>query len=113
MAKKKNRKKRSFTVPLAIVAPVVAIPFVPSREGWASPLQDAQEGKWKAIGAHIINGFVPFYEVHDPDNFAGKFGLHIPRYLAMILGGTLVHMIASKLGVNRAIASSGIPFVRV
>lgn len=111
--RKKKRGKRGFTVPLSIVAPIVAIPFVPSKEGWASPLEDAQKKNWKAVGAHLVNGFQPFFEVQDPNTFKGNFGFHIPRYIAMLTGGVLTHMVASKLGINRAIGRAGVPVIRV
>ena len=113
MARKKSRKKRSFTIPLTIVAPIVAIPMVPSRSGWASPLNDAKAGRWTSVGAHLVNGFQPFFEIDNPVTFAGKFSLHIPRYLAMIVGGVISHKIASFLGVNRALGRAGVPVVRV
>lgn len=111
--KKKNRKKPGFTVPLTIVAPIIAIPLVPSRDGWASPMEDAKNGDWKAVGAHLVNGFQPFISIINPRYGYTKFELHVPRYLAMILGGVIAHKIASKLGVNRALGRARIPFIRV
>jgi hypothetical protein len=35
------------------------------------------------------------------------------RGLSPIIGGILVHKLASKFGINRAIARAGIPFVRI
>lgn len=113
MTKKNKRKKPGFTVPLSIVAPIVAIPLTPSIDGWAAPVNDAKAGRWHAVGAHLVNGFQPFYQVNDPITFQGKWGLHVPRYLAMICMGVVTHIGASKLGINKALAGARIPFIRV
>jgi len=64
--------------------------------GWKSALNstgswftgyDANTGKWSA--KNFIYGAVP------------------------VIVGMIVHKVAGKLGVNRALASSGIPFIRV
>jgi hypothetical protein len=48
---------------------------------------------------------------------AGSGGLWEPKHLASglfpLLGGIAVHKLASKMGVNRAIAQAGIPILRV
>lgn len=111
VARKHRRRKGGFTIPIAVVSPLVAIPFVPAKQGWSSPLQDALKGNWNAVGAAMVNGFNPFVEVET--NGQLKFGLHLPNYLAMLVGGYAAHWIAGKMGINRALGRAKIPVIRV
>jgi len=92
----------------------------------------------KRISLAVLAGFVPLaMEVHnayktEPDDFLNRAGHNVTAALTgfdtydkkfhfghmkngalPILAGFMIHKFAGKLGINRAIASAGIPFVSV
>jgi len=92
----------------------------------------------KRISLAVIAGFVPLalevvnaYKT-EPDDFINRAGHNVTAALTgydtydkkfhlghmkngtlPILGGFMVHKLASKLGVNRAIAAAGIPWIGI
>jgi hypothetical protein len=102
MARTKLRKhgKKSFTLPLAIVAgaaPAVATTYNGFRAGGIS-------GAGKELAGCMI-GF---------DAYANTWNFGKTRWgLQPLLGGMLVHKLASMVGINKALASAGIPFIRI
>lgn len=101
MARKgKNHKRPSMTIPLGVVAGF--IPLVANtvgrfqREGW--------NGAMREISADTIG----------LDPASGVFNIKwMMRGTAPIIGGIMVHKLASILGVNRAMARAKIPFIRI
>lgn len=97
---KKGPKKRKFTLPLAVVA------------GFAAPgikIWEARGGGLSGVtreAGRILTGV---------DFWSGQFNFANTRYgLWPILGGMLVHkLVGGVLGVNRMLASAGIPFIRL
>jgi len=91
-------RRAKFTLPLAVVAG-----FVPVGVGlWQ------RRGSSQAMADYLQQGFTGI----TPGT--GTFNLANLRYgLGPIAAGFGVHMVASKLGINRAIARAGIPFIRI
>jgi len=87
--------KKRMTLPMAVMAPVVA--------------QAVRSGKMLMAGD--TSGLVWDYSGY------GKDGKFYPSALLRTYGplavGFAVHWAASKLGINRAIAKAGIPIVRI
>lgn len=94
---KKGRRhgRRKMTVPIAIAAPVLAMGYdiaTKAMSGNVAGLKGTYTGVWEN----------------------GKFnaGQVIETY-GPLAAGAIIHIAASKLGVNRAIASAGVPLMRV
>lgn len=103
MAKSKEnnkRKSKQMTIPIAVVA------------GFSIPAAKAWEGfKGSGISGAVamlsrgFTGYAPWAGTWDYRDL--KMGL-LP-----VIVGMAVHKVASALGINRALASTGIPLVRI
>jgi len=91
--------KRGFTLPIAVVAG-----FLPEVMGAV-----AQAPNGPRAVAEFVSESLTGWSINQNRWYPQflRFGL-VP-----ILGGIGVHMLASKLGVNRMIARAGVPFVRI
>jgi len=101
MAKKKTRRRKNgFTIPIAIIAPMGLV-------GWNTALYAQNQGVDVALDK--LGYWFTGYSVKDADWkwWRMKGGLF------PLLGGTLVHKAASKLGLNRALAQAGVPWLRI
>lgn len=103
MAKSKvvaRRRRKAFTIPISVVLPTGYVLYNSALYAINQSPQVALEKttKW-FTGYSLETGRWSF------DNL--KFGLF------PILGGLLAHKIASKLGVNKAMASAGVPWIRI
>lgn len=103
MAKKKTtRRRKSFTLPIGIVAPLGI-------------------SAWKAIGVYqstnsFESAFRNYFAYYTgfTGNPAKTFEWEYMKYGLLPLGlGLIAHKLAGKLGLNRAIASAGVPIVRI
>jgi hypothetical protein len=97
---KKEHHARSFTVPLATVAGLVA--------GLSSTIQRAQTQDFGATArefGRVMTGF-------DSQDGSWDFG-RLKFGLLPILVGVSISMLASKFGLNRRIARTGLPVIRV
>jgi hypothetical protein len=102
MAKSKGRRKgKSFTLPLAVVAG-----FGPLA---GQMVYGYKTGRGiEGIGHYALAALTGF------DSQTGSFGVgRMSKGLFPIIGGLLVHKLAGKLGINRALGQAGIPFVRI
>lgn len=102
MAKKKrSRRSKSMTLPLAIVAPLGM--YVVERG------QDLANGvEPSLVGDRVVQHFTG-YSIK-ANNFDWP---RLKQGLLPVTVGILVHKMAGRLGINRAIASAGIPYIRV
>ena len=103
MAKRaKVHRKKSFTLPIAVVAG-----FVPPAIDLLDTWRGTSEGpKAVAIEAcRIFTGLDYWSMQWQPTRL--KWGLF------PVVGGVLVHKLANKLGVNRLLAQAGVPVIRV
>lgn len=97
-AKSKGRRRPRMTIPMAVVGG-----FVPTAIGVWARRENPTE-----IGAFLQRGWTGV----EPST--GKFNLANLRLGAVpVLAGFIVHILASKFGVNRAIARAGIPLIRI
>ena len=96
-AKKKGKHRRTkFTLPLAVVAG-----FVPVGVGLWN-----RRGSSTEMGNFLQAGFTGMSN--------GQFSLgNFKMGLLPVAMGFVAHSIASKLGINRAIARAGIPLIRI
>jgi len=94
---KKVRRKKSMTVPLAVVGG-----FVPTALGVWNRRSSAT-----AIGQYLQAGWTGV-------DSTGHFNLANLRAGAIpAIAGMIVHMLASKMGINRMIAAARIPLIRI
>lgn len=103
MAKKsKHRKKRGFTVPIAVAAG--------ASVGIANVLNAIKPGVpiGTAISFEASRAYLGFNTISNTWNMGDMWRGTFPLFI-----GLGVHKVASKLGVNRMLASAGIPIFRV
>jgi hypothetical protein len=109
MAKKRTIRRRYFpsrrthskakmTIPIAVVAG-----FIPTAVGIWNRRSSGQ-----AIADYLQQSFTGITPGTSQFSFA-----NLKTGLMPIAAGFGVHMVASKLGINRAIARAGIPFIRI
>ena len=98
--KKKSRNHKKLTIPVAVLAG-----FLP---GATASISDFSTYGMKGAGVMIARRYIGF------DSKSNRF---IPSLMwggtFPLLLGLIVHKAAGMLGVNRALAYAGIPFVRV
>jgi hypothetical protein len=97
---KRHHSKRKFTLPLSVVAG-----FCPGVSyAWAGYKSAGFTGATNNL-AYAFGGF---------DAATGKFNMAgLYRGTIPAVGGFIIHMIASKFGINRQLSRMGIPIVRI
>jgi len=99
-AKKRRHSKKGFTIPLAALAG-----FIPLANqavlGW-------REGGIVRVGDRVTASLTGY----DPATQKWNSG-HLVHGPVPIMLGILTHKVASKLGVNRMLASAGVPWLRI
>lgn len=104
---KKPKKRRQFTLPIAVVAPIGLSFFLSGKAGWGgSPYAEAMSGRWKEAADHLLMGWLGI----SPE---GRFDMQGMKYLKMTLIGTIIHWVASKVGVNRYLGRARVPILRI
>lgn len=100
-AKPKRRKKAGFTIPLAIAAPMV---YTGAR------FIDKVQSNGVQFASNDLMGTMTGYR---PD-LQDKWRIQRLAEGAMpLLVGMMIHKVAGRLGVNRALGRAGIPIIRV
>lgn len=101
MAKKKNGNgKKKMTLPLAVVAGLL-----PGVTATVTTFQASGASAAGRTASLIYTGY---------DYTSGKWSLNNMKLGFMPLAvGVGIHKLAGMLGINRAIASTGIPFIRI
>jgi len=97
---KARRRKSGFTIPLAVIGGMVPT-AVFAAEGLkvGGPLEAAKRASMR------LTGYNPWEKQWYFSEFAAGWG--------PILAGLIAHKLANKTGINRALASAGVPFVRI
>lgn len=92
------RGKKQFTIPLAVVAG-----FTPAAMTLWNNKQNAT-----ALGVEAGRIFLGW------DYWAARWDWQFMKWGTIpIIAGVLVHKVANRLGINRLIASTGIPVIRL
>jgi len=93
-------RRGGFTLPLAVIS------------GFGPMVADVIHGYQTGGIASASNDLLA--NVTGYDARAGKWDFSLlAKGLGPVFAGFLVHKFAGKLGINRAIAKSGIPFIRI
>ena len=105
-AKRRNGKKR-LTIPLMVVAG-----FIPGVTEVYAHRAEGMEGVG-AAASRIYLGYAGTNRFGYNDTIG--FHPYLLRYgtLPIVVGAALHWLLGTKLGINRAIARAGIPFIRV
>lgn len=107
MAKKKSKRKRQFTIPIAVVAGATAGVFIPPPGRQWSPLTAAMKGDFnRAMSSLLMN-----YTGYNTDN--NQWNIMNARGLLLAIVGGVSHKVASVLGINRALGQARVPFLRI
>lgn len=101
MAKKRTHRKGQPTIPLAVLAG-----FVPL----AKDVYTGYTSGGVAGAGHYLVGGVTGYDTN-----TGKFNLPwaASHFWLPVGAGLLVHKLAGRMGVNRALGRAGVPFIRI
>lgn len=97
---KKRRHKKSNTVSMALVAGMVAGLYTP-----ATYLMQGDIKNTMRFTSRNYTGYDPMESRWYPGE--------IKKGLVPLMVGGIVHKLAGKIGVNRALGRTGIPFLRV
>lgn len=99
MAKKKQRKRAGFTIPIAVVAGAgaQALPVI----------EKAAKGDWGGVVDKLL------YQYGCYNKTKGAFDLKLVGNYAPLIVGLIIHVIASKLGLNRILGRAKIPYFRI
>jgi len=103
MAKARKHKRAGMTIPLAVVAG-----FAPLAMGELGAVKRALSGDTAGAAQQAViyaTGYNTDTKAFHWPTFVGSYG--------PILAGMVVHKLAGRLGVNRAIAKAGVPFIRI
>lgn len=98
--KKKHRRRGGFKVSIAIVAGLLP--------GVSRLLYHTQAGGIQGLSTEAAR----IYTGYDPASGRWIPSLMWYGFLPLTLG-VVIHKVASKLGINRALGQAGIPFIRV
>ncbi len=103
MAKKKGKRSRSrggFTLPLAVIA------------GFGPMTADVIHGYQTGGISSAANDLLANVSGYDARSKSWSFSL-LAKGLGPVVLGVLVHKLAGRLGVNRAMSRAGIPWIRI
>lgn len=102
MAKKRRRRrKKGFTLPLAPIAGLSA--------GMIEPLNALMGGNWE----HALAVLSYNYTGYNPEDRSFNIMRLQRGLLPLIIGGLVHKYVGGTLGINRALAASGVPIVRI
>jgi hypothetical protein len=97
---KRHHSKAKMTIPLAIVAGFVPL----ASNAWTRFQREGIAGLGRELPADLIG----------IDPTSGVWNMKwLMRGTVPILGGFVIHKLAGKLGINRALGKAGIPFIRI
>lgn len=116
MAKKKrSRGKKSFTLPIAIIGGVLPGVVDVVNNSMANGITYSQKGSPDNGIAVLLRNYIG---IQTPETRA-KYGTGAwsPTFMYAgmwpLLGGSLVHYIAGKFGINRMLAKAHVPILRI
>lgn len=97
---KRRRSRKSSTVSMSLLAGIVA--------GMYAPATYLAHGDLKNTMRFVSRNYTGY------DPMEGNWHIYdIRKGLVPLMIGAAVHKVAGKVGINRAIGRSGIPFIRI
>ena len=107
--KNKNSKKRKFTIPGALVAGVALGFVIKPASNWDSPYEAAKRGAYDVAIKNYATNMIG-YRDDTGAIFDTKIGM---KGLKALIGGFVIHKVASVIGLNRALGRAGVPYLRI
>jgi len=103
MTRRKRRRSRSLTIPLAPIAGLIA--------GIAEPINYAIQGDYNSAMEVVVRNYTGYSMQHKSFNPVE----YLPRGLLPLIGGLLVHKFVggSPLNLNRILARNKVPLIRI
>jgi len=104
--KRAGRRAKHMTIPLAVLAGFTPI----ALDVLELPLKNPGDiANWKEGANRLVMGFTSY----DPRTKTFGHFDYLAKGLGLVLLGMAAHKVANKMGVNRMLASTGIPLVRI
>ncbi|GAH94396.1 unnamed protein product [marine sediment metagenome] len=100
-SRRNRRRKRGFTVPLGIAVPIVSIGL------------NAYSFSRNHTFRHTMQELLLWFGVDQRRGTPALTTYYLRHGAYPLLGGILLHKVANKLDVNRALAKAGIPYIRI
>jgi len=111
--KKKKRAKAKFTLPLALVLPIVASPFMRPHPDFGSPAEHFRNKNWEKVLTHLLFSWTGYW-CGDNEVPQARFDfMKGGSALKATLVGGAIHWLAGKIGVNRYLGRAKVPVIRV
>jgi len=104
-----NRKRPKFTVPAALVSGVALGFVIKPASNWDSPYEAARRGAWDTAIKNYATNMIG-YRADTGAIFDTTIGM---KGLWALIGGFVIHKVASLIGLNRALGRARIPYLRV
>jgi len=104
-----NKKRRNFTVPAALVSGVALGFVIKPASNWDSPYEAARRGNWDIAIKNYATNMIG-YRADTGAIFDTTIGM---KGLWALIGGFIIHKVASLIGLNRALGRARIPYLRV
>lgn len=104
MAKKKatRRRRNGFTIPVAMAFPILTV--------GTDYVEDIQSMGFKEATRWLTGKLTGYYAQPNWPDWRAKHMKHAALPIAVGFG---IHWLAGKFGINRALARTGIPILRV
>ena len=102
-------KRRNFTIPGALVTGVALGFFIKPDPTWDSPYEAVKRGNWDIAIKNYATNMIG-YRADTGAIFDTTIGM---KGLVALIGGFLIHKLATMIGLNRALGRARIPFLRV
>lgn len=111
--KNKTKKKRSFTIPIAPVAALFAVPFIRPHPDFGSAYEHYKNDKMEKIPSHLLFGLTGFW-IGDQDVPKARFDpIKGGNIMKALIVGVAAHWLATKVGINRLLGRAKVPLLRV
>jgi len=107
--KKKTNRKRNFTIPAALVSGVALGFVIKPDPTWDSPYEAVKRGNFDIAVKNYATNMIG-YRADTGAIFDTTIGM---KGLWALIGGFVIHKLATVLGLNRALGRARIPFLRV
>jgi len=102
-------KKRNFTIPAALVSGVALGFVIKPASNWDSPYEAAKNGHWDTAIKNYATNMIG-YRADTGAIFDTAVGM---KGLWALIGGFVIHKLATIVGLNRALGRARIPYLRV
>ena len=97
---KVHHRRRTMELPIAPLAGLYV--------GMQPVISSLMAGNYKGAGENLIYRYTPYNPWNKRFDTGGMWQGFVP-----LLSGIVVHKIANKVGINRALRNAGVPFIRI